>query len=39
MVEANACGVYNVAGCERVSKFEFTVRIAETFSSDPLNAK
>ncbi|MEH6632281.1 MAG: SDR family oxidoreductase [Halopseudomonas aestusnigri] len=34
MVEGDACGVYNVAGSERVSKFDFAVRIAKAFGLD-----
>ncbi|MFD2206866.1 SDR family oxidoreductase [Kiloniella antarctica] len=34
MVEGDACDVYNVAGSERVSKFDFAVRIAKVSSLD-----
>lgn len=34
MVENQACGIYNIAGSERVSKYDFAVRLADALGLD-----
>jgi len=39
LIFRNACGIYNVVGDDRISKYEFGLKIAERFCLDPNGIK